>query len=885
VTYDAIGEGKLDVKSTVTREINHYIQLGYFSRSLELLERRKSSIPLMVYKQKVKEIKELLRDSSQPVSNVDVYVYVQHTASYPSNSGIQRVVRQLIKHLLLIPTLRLQCIALDFSTRSITDISHQEAFNLSEWNGPHLHDLQIRHLSFRPSIVIIPELVYTSFYPVDSSMAVFDAFRKNNLKIVSIFYDNIPFVVSSYKETSAIHADYVDTVLTSDCIVPISSWVARDLLDYSVHIRSLPEISTRRKIHPLLLGYTHMHPDSRGEDYRKTGLSRNGYILSVGTIAPHKNQLQLITAFQLFLCQNPNSRLKLVLAGNIASELTDFVLAQQSNDIMFVKMPSDEFLHDLYNNCKMVCFPSGEEGYGLPIIEAIGYGKPVIAANFGAMVEVSESIGIGCLSVNTLNTVELAQAIAKLDNDNTALGTEHEIQAKSQITSWNQYANEFSTLITKLFNQQQARKILFDASCLIHQRAAHSDCSAIQLGILKGLLDLGHASSIVLVKNCKDQVSLAQLSPCELASISSTLGIRLQLADFSFGQIESYQDSIYINPSNIDSLDSDWFFEKAASIISFLKAFQIKSCAIFFEQSPSLRQETKLSRDLKYCDYLKLLSLHDYVFPESYEAEKDLREGWDLCSIDSSTSNALVKTVYLATENLDKLVGSCVEFLNSDESIVSQLKSVDKLLRHKLVFCYFSSAENDSAMMNVAQAFDSLPFHLRIRAALLLVGRQLDASCSKTISDSVDNKSIFFVDNDDDLAVQWAFNCSSVSILTSAVSDCGISLSACLRRNIPVLMPYCYAMKEAWRHGSGFYLIAGDNVREFRDAMASMIDNPTAVDRLKAQTKNYKDTKWHEYVDTLLSEMDVDAFAPTYLFSQEVRDIDSFRYRNINLTF
>lgn len=871
-------------KSTFTREINHCIQLGCFSRSLELLERSKASIPLMLYEQKLKEIKELLRGSGQPDSYVDVYVYVQHTASYPSNSGIQRVVRQLIKHLLLIPTLRVQCIALDFSNLSIRDISRQEAFNLSEWNGPHLQDLRLRPHSFRPSIVIIPELVYTSFYPVDSSMAVLDIFRANKLKIASIFYDNIPFVIPSYNEVSVIHADYVDAVLTSDCIFPISNWVARDLLDYSVHVRSLPEIATRRRIHPLLLGYTRMHPDSRGEDIRKTGLSPNGFILSVGTIAPHKNQLQLIMAFQLFRCQNPNSRLKLVLAGNIASGLNDFMLSQQSNDIMFVRMPSDEFLHDLYSNCKMVCFPSGEEGYGLPIIEAIGYGKPVIAANFGAMVEVSESIGIGCLSVNTLNTVELAQAIAKLENDNTALGTEHEIQTKSCMVSWSQYANQFSLIIRKLFDQQQTKKILFNASCLIDQRTAHSDCSAIHLGILKGLFDLGHASSIVLVKNCKDQPSLIQLAPHELASISFIIGSHIQLADFSFNQLESYQGSVYINPSSIDSLDHNWSLEKAASIVSSLKGSRIRSCAIFFQQSPSWSQETKLSMNLKYLDYLKLLSLHDYVFPESHEAEKDLREGWDLCSIGSSAANASVKTVYAATESLDKRAGSSIKCLNSDQGII-KFKSVDKLLRHKLVFCYLTSAENDSAMMNVVQAFDSLPSRLRVQAALLLVGRQLEANCSKIIGDSVDNKSIVFVDNDDNAAVQWVFNRSSLSILASTISDCGISVSTCLGRNIPVLMPYRYAMKQAWRHGSGFYLIAGDSVRDFKDAMALMIDNPAVVDRLIAQTKNYKEIKWHEYVDTLLAEMGVDASSSAYSFSQEVRDIDSFRCRNINLAF
>jgi len=873
------------VQLTVTREINHYIQLGFFSKSLELLKKHRGSIPSIVYEQKINEVQRLLLESTQSDSVIDVYIYVQHTASYPSNSGIQRVVRQLIKHLLLIADLRIQCISIDFSTLAIRGISHEEALNLSEWNGPSLQDLQDRHNSFKPSIVIIPELVYTSFYPIDSSKAVLDVFRKNNLKIISIFYDNIPFVVSSYIATSAIHADYVDSVLTSDCIVPISSWVARDLLDYSIHVSSLFELTTRRKIHPLLLGYTHMQPDSSGEDFRKTRLSPNGYILSVGTVAPHKNQLQLIASYQLFRCQNPNSRLKLVLAGNIASDLSDFVVNQQSDSIVFVKTPSDALLHDLYSNCKMVCFPSGEEGFGLPIIEAIRYGKPVIAANFGAMLEVSESIGIGCLSVNTLNTVELAQAIARLDADITAVGTEYDIQNKSHIISWGQYANQLYTLITKVFSPKQTRKILFNASCLIQQFADDSGFLKAQAGILKGLLDLGHCSSIVLVKNCEEPSSLIQLAAHELNRINSVLNCSIHMADFSFYKPDSYRDSIYIDPSANLSLNPNWCFDREASIIACLRENGVKTCAFFFGGSSSRRQVAESPMDARYCEYLSFLSLHNFIFSASYEAEKDLRESASLCSVDINTAYASVKTIHVANESLGVVNQSGFELQSRNCSIDSQVKSWERLVRHKLVFCYVSSAEQDSVMMNVIQAFESLPFQLRVRAALLLVGRRPDSDTLREVGCLVDKKSILFVDNLDSKGIEDALNCSSVSIFASASSDFGISASDCLQRSIPVMMPYSHAMKGAWQHDSGFYLILSEGVRDFRDAMALMIENPSVVRLLMSQIKNYKTIKWHEYVDSFLSEVDVDAFSSDHLFSEEVRDVDSFRRRNINLGY
>ena len=123
-------------------------------------------------------------------------------------------------------------------------------------------------------------------------------------------------------------------------------------------------------------------------DLIKGKLSNSKFIFSVGSVVPHKNQLSLIQAFLLYKSQSKSSQ-KLVLAGNCIPGWVEYLQSMEHQDIIFLLKPSDGVISYLYTHCDFVVFPSREEGYGLPIIEAVSYGKPVISANFGVMNEVS----------------------------------------------------------------------------------------------------------------------------------------------------------------------------------------------------------------------------------------------------------------------------------------------------------------------------------------------------------------------------------------------------------------------------------------------------------------------------------------------------------------
>jgi glycosyltransferase involved in cell wall biosynthesis len=114
------------------------------------------------------------------------------------------------------------------------------------------------------------------------------------------------------------------------------------------------------------------------------------YFLYMGSIKPHKNLKTAIKAFNLWLKKYPSDK-KLVIIGvkpddlNVDSELSK--LFDKSSLIIpgFVK---DFDLPLIYNNAECLIFPSIYEGFGLPPLEAMIYGCPVIASNSASIPEV-----------------------------------------------------------------------------------------------------------------------------------------------------------------------------------------------------------------------------------------------------------------------------------------------------------------------------------------------------------------------------------------------------------------------------------------------------------------------------------------------------------------
>jgi glycosyltransferase involved in cell wall biosynthesis len=138
------------------------------------------------------------------------------------------------------------------------------------------------------------------------------------------------------------------------------------------------------------------------------------YILFVGTVEPRKNLLGLIQAFEL-LKRNHNIQEKLVIVGAKGwkfSPIFDWIKQHHlESDVIFTGFIEDEDLVALYNAAKLFVMPSIYEGFGIPILEAMQCGIPVIGSNVSSIPEVMGQHG---LLVDPHNREAWAQAMYTL---------------------------------------------------------------------------------------------------------------------------------------------------------------------------------------------------------------------------------------------------------------------------------------------------------------------------------------------------------------------------------------------------------------------------------------------------------------------------------------
>jgi glycosyltransferase involved in cell wall biosynthesis len=144
------------------------------------------------------------------------------------------------------------------------------------------------------------------------------------------------------------------------------------------------------------------------------------FLLYVGTIEPRKNLLTLVRAFEEILRETPLCP-QLVLTGRtgwLTGELFAYVERAGLGDrLRLTGYVSDEDLRALYSSCRVMVFPSLYEGAGLPPLEAMACGAPVVTSDAAA---VSEMVGDAALRFRATDHRELAATLVGLLGDECA---------------------------------------------------------------------------------------------------------------------------------------------------------------------------------------------------------------------------------------------------------------------------------------------------------------------------------------------------------------------------------------------------------------------------------------------------------------------------------
>lgn len=167
------------------------------------------------------------------------------------------------------------------------------------------------------------------------------------------------------------------------------------------------------------------------------------FILCVGTVEPRKNHKTLLKAYAK-LPNNLKQKAHLMIVGghgwggiNIEELIKELDLA---NYVHYLKYVSDQDLARLYQDCLFLAMPSLYEGFGMPLVEAMSYGKPVLTSNISSMPEVSKSSGV---LVSPESVTEIEKALIKLISSNQ-FRSSLSIHAKSNAAEfcWNKSSDE-----------------------------------------------------------------------------------------------------------------------------------------------------------------------------------------------------------------------------------------------------------------------------------------------------------------------------------------------------------------------------------------------------------------------------------------------------------
>jgi glycosyltransferase involved in cell wall biosynthesis len=165
--------------------------------------------------------------------------------------------------------------------------------------------------------------------------------------------------------------------------------------------------------------FSPVHAKEATDTRRRLGVE-DDFILFVGTVEPRKNLITLVRAFDE-LMRTTDLRPQLVVAGQkgwLTEDLYTYVEQSALKDrILFTGYVSDDDLASLYSSCKVSVYPSLYEGFGLPPLEAMACGAPVITSRIPVIME-SASGAARLVAPTDIN--ELAAALVEMLNDSKA---------------------------------------------------------------------------------------------------------------------------------------------------------------------------------------------------------------------------------------------------------------------------------------------------------------------------------------------------------------------------------------------------------------------------------------------------------------------------------
>ncbi len=200
-------------------------------------------------------------------------------------------------------------------------------------------------------------------------------------------------------------------------LMPVSLYLADRIITVSQF--TADELASVFRISGDKVSTIPLAPFPKGDNRVSQDVSKSAdeYFLFVGTNEPRKNLRRMLLAFKIFL-EEGSSKYRFYIVGGSGwgkDPAIDLIAEMGIEDsVVVLGHVNDSELEELYLNAIALVMPSLYEGFGLPILEAMDHGIPVITSNCASMPEVA---GDSALMVNPESVVEIKQAMHRISTD------------------------------------------------------------------------------------------------------------------------------------------------------------------------------------------------------------------------------------------------------------------------------------------------------------------------------------------------------------------------------------------------------------------------------------------------------------------------------------
>lgn len=279
----------------------------------------------------------------------------------------------------------------------------------------------------------------------------------NNIPIALIFYDIIPYLYPEEYLTDKRVANWYEEKLKqikrADLLLSISNSSRQEAIKYLgikpddvVNISAASDDRFFKKI---------ISESEKNSLLNRFGLIKP-YLMYLSATDWRKNHKRLIEAYSLLPTSIRNEHQLCFVGGLPIDHKNDFIsfaneCGLSNEEIIITNHVTDEEINALYNLCKAFIFPSWHEGFGLPVLEAMQCGKPVICSNTSSLPEIVE---IQEALFDPFNIKDMHRKIEQvLTNENFRMELENNAINRSKSFSWCESAKTAIEAIERKFIQ------------------------------------------------------------------------------------------------------------------------------------------------------------------------------------------------------------------------------------------------------------------------------------------------------------------------------------------------------------------------------------------------------------------------------------------------